>query len=442
MSTPPDPLQVLVSAAALPEEWEVVLERLDNDVLRLSAREDQQPAEECACGGPWIKGGWSKDRWLRALPLGRYAVLVRLTRQVYRCGGCRRTASVPKPAFAGSLLSTLRDAVVTDALELPIQWVARRYELSRGVVARVTDKALAARLASTPRPSVRHLGIDGVHIDGDLRTALVDGETGRYLALYANERPGTVKLALRALAAPPELVSMDLSYATRSAVQAVYPAATRVADRYHVVQAVHTVFDRYRVAVVKGRSTKLLRPKGKASQGLAQALEKVGYGEVAEAWRWRNALDEVWAHEVPAAAKAQLLAWVEACPPGIQPLAQGTLATLVDWADEISNHALGSNARTEAAHRRARYWGIVAGPLNWERVAQRLILAPSGASLNACHEARLRVLAEVGARQQRKPKNSHSASAPPLPHINWTRAERRKRARAKSKVARGVVGGG
>lgn len=332
--------------------------------------------------------------------------------------------------------------MVEDALELPVAWVARRYELSRDVVKRVTDEALAARLAAAPRPGARHLGIDGVQIDGDLRTALVDGETGRYLALYADERPGTVKLALRALAGPPELVSMDLSSTIRSAVREVFPTAIRVADRYHVVQAVYAVFDRYRVRTVSGQSTKLLRLKGKASQRLACALEKGGYGEVAAAWRWRNALDEVWEHQEPSAAKAQLLAWVQACPPGIQPLAQGTLTTLVDWADEISNHALGSNARTEAAHRRARYWALVAAPMTWQRVAARLMLAASGAQLNARHEARLQVLAEVGARQKRKPQNSPSASSPSLPRLNWTRAQRRKRAKAKGELTRGVIGGG
>lgn len=415
--------------------------REEQDVLFLGAQADERPAVPCACGrGRWNGDGWSQGRDVRAVPLGLLTVHVRLTCRRYRCSACRGSAPQPSAQMDGMLLPALRDLVVQEALHHPVAQVARRYELDPSVVKRVVDAELTRRMKARPRPAMRHLGLDAVRFDGEPRLALVDGDTGRYEAFHIDERPATVRRALRELGAPPEIITMDLSYTLRSAAREVYPDAILVADKYHVVQAVNAAIDRYRQAHGPA-GTQLLRKTGARSHQLAARLQCEGYGDVVAAWHWRNALKGIWSASEPVEARAALLAWLDACPPGLRSTVAGLLTTLRDWQHEISRHALGTNASTEAANRRAREWSLVSSNMEWRRVARRLILASSGSELDAKHKARLAVLAAVGARQQRTPTNSRSASSPPAQRTAWTRAQRRKREREKGDVVRSVSGG-
>jgi transposase len=433
-----DALRILTHAAGLPEDWQVEKLAEDQGVLCLEARAGEMPTEPCLCGqNRWSSSGWSRGRAVRAVPLHLTTVQVRLFCRRYKCTACNRSASQPSAEMDGMLLPALRDLVVAEALHHPVAEVARRYELTPSVVRRVVDVALTERLGALPKPLVRHLGIDSVRIDGEPRLALVDGDTGRYKAFYENDRPSTIRKALLYLGAPPEIITMDLSYALRKAAREVYPMAIIVADKYHVVQAVNAGFEKYRLANGPD-GTQGLRQTGKASHQLAARLQSGGHIDLVAAWKWRNDLKELWKATDPALARTCLLTWLDACPSGIRSKVAGLLTTLRDWQHEISHHASGSNASTEAANRRARTWTLVSSRMDWKRVAQRLILAPSGAELEADHQQRLTVLALAGARQQRAPSNSRCASSPPPQKTSWTRLERRKHERANNTVVKAV----
>ena len=437
----PDALRILTRAAGLSEDWQVEILAEVHGVLCLEARVVKKPTEPCRCGQcRWTSSGWSRGRAVRAVPLGRMTIHVLLICRRYKCAACNRSAAQPSTEMDGMLLPALRDLVVAEALHHPVAGVARRYELTVSVVRRVVDAELNKRMKALPRPSVRHLGIDSVRIDGEPRLALVDGDTGRYQAFHEDDRPKTICKALRSLAAPPEVITMDLSYALRTAARKVYPTAIIVADKYHVVQAVNAGFEKYRL-ICGPIGTQVLRQTGKTSHLLAARLQSEGQDELVAAWHWRNELKDLWMATDPTFARARLLTWLDACPSGIRVEVAGLLTTLRDWQYEISHHNMGNNASTEAANRRARVWTLVSSNMDWRRVAQRLILAPSGMEFEAAHQARLTVLAVAGARQQRPPSNSRYASSPLPEKSAWTRLERRKRERATGTAVKAVGGG-
>ena len=103
------------------------------------------------------------------------------------------------------------------------------------------EKHRGMTMYSTPRV----IGIDEAYIDKHFRLIITDQENKRLLDMIPNNKPETAYCYLRSLENPSavRVATMDFAPLYAKAVKDMFPCATVVINRFHVIQLVNKHMD-------------------------------------------------------------------------------------------------------------------------------------------------------------------------------------------------------
>ncbi len=306
---------------------------------------------------------WHRQRKQDASLWAKPVSIVLLKRR-FRCRPCRYVFTEADPVCGQRRRTTcrLRGTVARQAEEATVRAVAGWHGVSEGLVQR---SWLEAHLAppATPEPHVL-IGLDGfcVRRPGAMWTGLWDLETRNPIAVVAGGRKADMETLLgrHARRDTVQAVCIDLSEASRQALQLVLPDAVIVADKFHVIalagRALHEVHGERRlrstVAWLLQRGIERLSDTGKTR--LASALRKDA--ALTSAWTLKEELRAVYRSPTYAAAGRALSSWIrDAEASGLRPF-ERTARTLHRWRSEILNYWRYpiTNAVVEGKHNRVK----------------------------------------------------------------------------------------
>ena len=295
-----------------------VLQATDGNCLmyEITAAEQPEYCPKCGVAGPQIAHGY-KTRYIKDLPNSGMQVILKLRAQRYLCPSCGATYMQRyKELDKTSMTPRLRTKIVSRVLHRePFTRIADDYGISDKTVRRAFDdwakKHRSMPIYSTPTV----IGIDEAHIDSHFRLIITDPEKKRLLDMLPNNKPETVYCYLRSLENPSavQVATMDFAPLYAKTVKDIFPCATVVIDRFHVIQLVN--------------------------QHMDAALQKMlDEGTVKSRLKQERTLFMANAEDLSPDARHQLMAWLDTYPP----------LSRVYWAKEQFREIYKSENRAQA----------------------------------------------------------------------------------------------
>lgn len=228
-----------------------ILQAKDGDCLMYEIKAADKPTfcPKCGVVGPQSSHGY-KTRYIRDLPNSGMQIILKLRAQRYLCPSCGATyMQTYKTIDETSMTPRLRDRIVQRILRRePYTRIADDYGISDKTVRRAFDDWAKKHRYMTLYTTPRVIGIDEAHIDKHFRLIITDPEHKRLLDMLPNNKPETVYSYLRSLKNPNivRVATMDFAPLYAKAVKDIFPFATVVIDRFHVIQLVNRHMDTIR----------------------------------------------------------------------------------------------------------------------------------------------------------------------------------------------------
>ena len=236
-------------------------------------RRDEMACPTCGNRRVTLRG--TVERALRTVPIGRKAVILRVTVQRVWCGRCGRVQQV-KMGIADpyQMYTKAFERLALDLCRsMTIQDVARFLGVSWDVIKDIEKRYLGRKFGRPSLKDVRLLAIDEIAVARGHRyvTVVINWETGR--VLFVGEGKGAAALEpfwamLGRRRHRIQAVAMDLSPAYAQAVREHLPAATIVFDHFHVVKLFNEKLSNLRRAVQNEAETKLQKEVLKGTRWL------------------------------------------------------------------------------------------------------------------------------------------------------------------------------
>jgi transposase len=130
---------------------------------------------------------------------------------------------------------------------------AEQYGTSVSTIVRRFDRIVSPAMKE-PRELPEVIAIDefkGDTCEGKFQLIIADGVTREPIDILPNRKKETIKNYLRKHGAKVKIVSMDMSYAFKAAVEQALDKPIIVADRFHFVRYMYWAIDRVRIRVQK-----------------------------------------------------------------------------------------------------------------------------------------------------------------------------------------------
>lgn len=201
---------------------------------------------KCGVVGSQTAYGY-KTRYIRDLPNSGMQVVLKLRARRYLCPSCGATYMQSyKTVDKTSMTPRLRTKIVSRVLRRePFTRIADDYGISDKTVRRAFDDWAKKHHSITMYSTPSVIGIDEAHIDKHFRLIITDPENKRLLDMLPNNKSETVYCYLRSLENPSavRVATMDFAPLYAKAVKDIFPCATVVIDRFHVIQLVNKHMD-------------------------------------------------------------------------------------------------------------------------------------------------------------------------------------------------------
>lgn len=315
------------------------------------------------CGGLAPEPKQRPEVLVRDLPISGRMVVLRWRKRRWRCSYCGHTWTETHPQIPARSRMTLRfrrHLADQAAAQGNFSQVAAHERVSYDTVARAHRGLAELVRAMRPPPGPKVISIDeaAVRRGYNYNTVVTDvvaryvigtipGRREEALVRWFSQLDDDVKEGI-------EVVVMDMSRFYRGAITRILPHAAVVADKFHVVRAANYALDRVRGRAQgrRPRATKgwprrlfqcrfsLLRPgdqlRGEDERRLRAVFDV--FPEVAQAWRLKEALREVYAASDAAEAGLALDVWAQLVARA--DIAEfKTLSKMIGWwREEILNH--------------------------------------------------------------------------------------------------------
>jgi transposase len=284
-------------------------------------------------------------------------------------------------ARPGSGFSLLFEAFVMSLIEneMAVSRIAHLLGINAHRIWRVFNHYIGKAIAADDLSQVRQIGVDETSVRKGHRyiTVVMDLEQRRTIHVVEGKDGATLedfKAVLKLKGGDPGQIhwaSIDMSPAFISGLSTHFPQARIVFDRFHLMLAMNKAIDITRKKerrgndLLKGHKYTVLRRQEDLSDAKQQDLHILleAFPQLAEVYRHRETLNEVWAMEDSAQAQAYLEAWCEsALATGIAELAKVVKTYKAHWSgimayfeNRINNSLLeNTNLKIQAAKRRAR----------------------------------------------------------------------------------------
>ena len=163
-----------------------------------------------------------------------------------QCTVCENRITLPKPGVneRHAMTDRLVEFLEIESFLQPHTILADRSGVTSQTIANIMKVKIAEydegrRL--NPLPAPRVLGIDEKHLQNDMRGTLVNVENGELLDLLENNKPETMKRAIRSLRGwdtDIEVVTTDMNNSYLRWLTELLPNATIVIDKFHVIQEI------------------------------------------------------------------------------------------------------------------------------------------------------------------------------------------------------------
>lgn len=233
----------------------------DTDAYLLIECEPSERMMVCPCckrSGGLVGNGYTEfPRLVHDVNVGVRQVDLSVRVPKYRCKFCEATPNhefesiVPNRQFTKRLYEQVKLEAFRDNFES----VAAAFGISATTVGNIFD-AFAEELEAKRGPVYvgRWLAIDEKHIDHKMRGILVDGEDGRLLEMTEDNKPETIKRAIKSLSGYENVrfVTTDMAGGYRGVIEQVYGSSARlIVDKWHVLHDLSVKISKCRTAIIE-----------------------------------------------------------------------------------------------------------------------------------------------------------------------------------------------
>lgn len=323
------------------------------------------------CLTPPVRNGVKRVEY-RDLPMhGRHVSLL-VDRQRYKCA-CGKTLYQPIPCVSDANMMTTRmvEYIEGRSLETPFTALGRELGIDESVARRIfrrwADKELSKLKLETPEV----MGLDEIHMASTYRGVVTDVKNRTLFDMLPNRNKATV---LRFLSELPnkervKVVTMDMWNPYRDAVQAIFPSAIIVVDKFHVVRMANDAMERVRKQLresltpmqrlrLKDDRWILLRNTEDLEAHRRMMMETWfdQFPQLKAAYDAKEAFRDIWNSKTSAEAKERIMEWDASLAPEIEDAFFDLRRAMTNWGKEIVaffDHRY-TNAYTEAVNGIAR----------------------------------------------------------------------------------------
>ena len=240
---------------ALPN-WAVLAAERNDDKLVIKAEYQIQPDCCLKCGSTSFYRHGSKPVTYRDSPIREYTVTIEAILKRYRCRECGGTFLQPVTGMHPEMRMTSRCvAFIQDRFfRYTFTDLAEQIGCDDKTVRTIANEYVD-RLNKAYKPTLPTMvGIDETTIDGKLRFIITDIVARKPIDLLMDREKSTVSDFLwKHRNDKVEVVAMDMWPGYKSVVYAVYPNATIVIDKFHVVRMANEAMEKIRVKLSKER---------------------------------------------------------------------------------------------------------------------------------------------------------------------------------------------
>ncbi len=354
-------------------------------------------APPCCLDGTVLNG--TKRVLFRDLPIHGKHVGIWVTRQRYKCKGCRKTLyqSVPHMSRLHEMTDRLVRYLEKNSLERTFRALSHEVGINEGVVRNVFRRYAKAQLDKLEPVTPEWMGLDELFILSKFRGVVTNVKDRTLVDMLPNRSKPAI---IRYLAAMPDkervkLVTIDMWQPYREAVQLVLPHARIVVDKFHIVRMANEALERVRKEhraslPIKGRLQlkddrwMMLTNPDRLDAGRHMLLEEMleRFPLLKQAYAAKEGFRAVWQTESIDQAKAAYDKWAAELPEDIKPAFHDLTRAMGNWREEIFAYfdTRITNAYTESFNAVAKMTNRLGRGYSFEVLRAKLLL------MHSCHK--------------------------------------------------------
>lgn len=250
--------KAILSALCLPDVLYVTDVQDAGDRIIVSCKTKKRTIPCPHCKGQ--SGGYD-TRWHKKLHTSLHGkkVFLHAALRRFECRACHKVFTETVDGMGGIKTTAHFDQLVQEkSRNQDFASVARELNINPKTVAKKQD-LLALEKFSTPDDEEVNLGLDGKYLNGDHEIFVIgDVKKKKFFGVTKNNSMANLKKILKENLIDKGkkviTVSIDMSKTLKSVKDALFPDATLVIDKFHIVKYCNAVVDLCRVAVEKGNN--------------------------------------------------------------------------------------------------------------------------------------------------------------------------------------------
>ena len=304
-------------------------------------------------------------------PLRGKRVGLHVNRQRYKCGGCGRTFYEPLEDIhiTHRMTNRLVDWIVKEAPTKTFAQLGRETGAVEGTMRKIYNGHVTQELRKRPFVTPRVLGIDEIYLR-TVHGVFTNIEEGLLLDIIPSNKQADVELFFATLDRDKvEFVTMDMCTSYRGAVQAMFPMAKVVADRFHIQKCAIRCLEDYRKKlridltpddrkVLKRERFVLTKRKYDLNDYEHDQSQKwfTKFPELEEVYLTKEKYMDMWSCSNRHDAETRYDEWLKDLSPKMKKVYKELWTPMKNWREEIFRYfECGyTNAKTEAINGRIR----------------------------------------------------------------------------------------
>lgn len=305
------------------------------DVIYVHANLTDPNAPACKCEAPDVVKHGKRTVDFRDLPLQRLKTYIRITRQRYRCRGCKAVLLQDLPVLDPDRVMTVRfrKQIEQDGINMKFVSAASINGINETLVRRVFKEYARERLSNYTFQLPRVLGMDEKFLGGKARFVIGDVENRFLLDILLSRKQSDLIPYFKNMTGRQhvEVITQDMFWGYKTLNEECFPRASIVVDRFHVIRYADWAVMSVRKAL-QAKMTNDDRIAMKKRISLLQArpdrLDESGKWELNRLFRQHPIIEEVvtlkewfygiYDNQTRAEAEKAYDAWVELIPPELE----------------------------------------------------------------------------------------------------------------------------
>lgn len=332
-----------------------IIDRIDTEEghIQYNLRCEAQ-AEECPeCGSTVFNKDGTKDRMVRDLPSFGKQVGLLITLQRYKCSECGKTfyPEMESIDMHSRMTNRMKDFICEQSMVKPFLQLQEELSISDTTVKRIFDEHVKELERKRELSAPRVLGIDENHLLHQYRAVFTDVENGLIIEMLPKRNKPDIRKFLKSLPNKENTVcvTMDMWKPYKDVAQEIFPDATVVIDKFHVIKELNNTLETIRKKLradmdkderrhLRMSRFLLLKNKEDLSKDEEQRLKELflDYPEFERPYRLKEQFRDIYNSQDRFKAEGAYQRWLdraEGCG-----LYDDFIATVENWHMEIFNY--------------------------------------------------------------------------------------------------------